>query len=48
MLQFVCNRVDSFATYAYSCRICLLEFLIVSKLKAIKKIVMEGDGLLSG
>ena len=31
-------RVDSFATYAYSCLICPLEFLIVFKLKNNKKI----------
>ena len=30
-------RVDSFATYAYSCRICLLDFFIVFKPKNSKK-----------
>ena len=31
-------RVDSIETYAYSCRICLLEFLSVFRLKNKKKI----------
>ena len=31
-------RMDSFAKYAYSCRICLLEFFIVFRLKNYKKI----------
>ena len=31
------RRVDSFATYAYSCRTCLLEFRIIFRLKNNKK-----------
>ena len=31
-------RVDSFATYAYSCRFCPLDFFIVFKPKNSKKI----------
>ena len=31
------RRVDLFATYAYSCRTCLLEFRIIFRLKNNKK-----------
>ena len=31
------RRVDSFATYAYSCRTCPLEFRIIFRLKNNKK-----------
>ena len=46
MLRIVpCNitlnsTVDSFATYAYSCRICLLQFFIVFKAKNKKKFLV--------
>ena len=33
----LCLRVDSFATYAYSCRICLVAFFIVFRLKSNEK-----------
>ena len=36
-------RVDSFATYPYSCRICLLEFSLYFSLKTYATAIRDSD-----